>query len=178
MGDKVNLFKIRGGWAQVGNDTEPYRIYATYADVGQWGEAIRLSKPGNLLNPNLLPEKATSFEAGTDIRMFSNRLRFEGTYYVVENRNQILNVPLAASTGFNNVQINAGLLQSKGVEFLLGVTPVKTQNWNWDLNLNFTKNDTWIRELTEDVDFIEFWDQGRVKILDMQKIKSWDVMVE
>lgn len=172
MGDKVNLFKIRGGWAQVGNDTEPYRIYATYADVGQWGEAIRLSKPGNLLNPNLLPEKATSFEAGTDIRMFSNRLRFEGTYYVVENRNQILNVPLAASTGFNNVQINAGLLQSKGVEFLLGVTPVKTQNWNWDLNLNFTKNDTWIRELTEDVDFIEFWDQGRVKNIGYAKDKK------
>lgn len=131
-----------------------------------------MSKPGNLLNPNLLPEKATSFEAGTDIRMFSNRLRFEGTYYVVENRNQILNVPLAASTGFNNVQINAGLLQSKGVEFLLGVTPVKTQNWNWDLNLNFTKNDTWIRELTEDVDFIEFWDQGRVKNIGYAKDKK------
>lgn len=163
MGDKIDMVKIRGGWAQVGNDTDPYRILATYADAGQWGDAIRLSKQSNMLNPNLLPEKATSFEVGTDFRMFSNRLRLEGTYYIVKNRNQILSVPLAASTGFGSIQINAGLLQSKGVEFLLGGTLLQTKDWNWDLNLNFTKNDTWILELAEDVDFIEFWDQARVK---------------
>ena len=163
LGGKVNMFKLRSGWAQVGNDTSPYKLAAVYQDAGQWGDAIRLAKQSGLLSPNLLPEEATSFEAGTEIRLFSNRVRFDGTWYVTDNRNQILGVPLAASTGFSGVQINAGLLQSKGVEFLLGITPVKTQNWNWDLNLNFTKNDTWILELADAVEFIEFWDQARVK---------------
>lgn len=163
MGNKVDMFKIRGGWAQVGNDTSPYRLLATYQDAGQWGDAIRLQKQSGLLSPNLLPEKATSFEIGADIRFFSNRLRLDGTYYIVNNRNQILGVPLAASSGFSGVQINAGRLQSKGIEFLLGVTPIKTRDWKWDLNLNFTKNDTRIMELTEDVEFIEFWSEGRVK---------------
>src|SRR5690554_5569342 len=72
MGSKVDMFKLRSGWAQVGNDTSPYRLYATYQDAGQWGDAIRLAKQSGLLSPNLLPEQATSFEAGLDLRMFNN----------------------------------------------------------------------------------------------------------
>lgn len=163
LGSNFDLFKIRGGWAQVGNDTSPYKLLSTYGDAGQWGDAIRLAKASGLLSPNLLPEESTSFELGTEIKMFSNRLRFEGTYYSVDNRNQILGVPLAASTGYSGVQINAGLLQSKGWEFLLGATPVKTQDWTWDLNLNFTKNETKILELTDEVEFIQFWSEAKVK---------------
>ena len=163
LGSDVDMLKIRGGWAQVGNDTSPYQLFATYGDAGQWGDAIRLGKGSGLLSPNLLPEESTSFEVGTEIRLFSNKLRFDGTYYTVDNRNQILGVPLAASTGFSGVQINAGLLQSKGWEFLLGVTPVKSHDWTWDLNLNFTKNETTILELTENVEFIEFWSEAKVK---------------
>jgi TonB-linked SusC/RagA family outer membrane protein len=163
LGNNVEMFKIRGGVAQVGNDTSPYQLFATYGNAGQWGDAIRLAKPGSLLSPNLLPEEATSYEIGTDIRLFGNRLRLDGTYYLVQNRNQILGVPLAVSTGFSGVQINAGLLESKGIEFLLGVTPVKNSNWTWDLDFNFTKSDTWIKELTEEVEFVTFWDQARVR---------------
>ena len=173
MGQSVDLFKIRGGWAQVGNDTDPYRLYATYGNAGQWGDAIQLTKPGGLLSPNLKPEIATSYEIGADIRLLSNRLRFDGTYYKSDNKNQILpNIPLAGSTGFSTIVINAGLLQSKGVEFLVGAVPVKTQNWTWDVNVNFTKNDTRILKLADDVDFIDFWDQARVKNIGYAKNKD------
>jgi TonB-linked SusC/RagA family outer membrane protein len=163
MGSKVNLLKVRGGIAQVGNDTSPYSLYPSYYDAGQWGEAIRLGKPGSLLNPTLLPEKATSYEIGLDFKGFDNRLRFEGTYYKEDNKNQILGVPLAGSTGFGSIQVNAGLLQSKGWELAVGYTAVKTSDWTWDLNLNFTKNDTYLLELTDGVDFVDFWDEARVK---------------
>ena len=163
LGSDVNLLKLRGGIAQVGNDTSPYSLYASYYDAGQWGEAIRLGKPGSLLNPTLLPEEATSYEIGIDFKAFDNRLRFEGTYYKEDNRNQILNPPLAGSTGFSSIKINAGLLQSKGWEFMVGYTPVKTSDWTWDLNLNFTTNNTYLLELSDGVDFIDFWDEARVK---------------
>jgi hypothetical protein len=163
MGSKVNLLKVRGGYAQVGNDTSPYSLYASYYDAGQWGDAIRLGKPGSLLNPNLLPEEATSYEVGLDFKGFDNRLRFEGTYYKEDNRNQILGVPLAGSTGFGSIKVNAGLLQSKGWEFSLGYTVIKSTDWTWDLTANFTTNDTYLLELTEGVDFVEFWDGAKVK---------------
>ncbi|MCG6188062.1 SusC/RagA family TonB-linked outer membrane protein [Maribellus maritimus] len=177
LGNKVNMFKIRGGWAQVGNDTNPYRLYPVYQDAGQWGEAVRLSKQGKQYTSNLLPEEATSFEIGTEIRLFSNRLRFDGTYYKVDNKNQILDVPLASSTGFSEVQINAGLLQSKGVEFLIGFTPVRTSDWNWDININFSKNETRILELSDGVEFVEFWDEARVKNIAYVKDGTHDGLI-
>jgi TonB-linked SusC/RagA family outer membrane protein len=163
MGSKVDLFKIRGGIAQVGNDTSPYSLYPTFYNAGQWGEAIRLGKPGSLLNPTLMPEEETSYEIGIDFKGFDNRLRFEGTYYKEDNRNQILGVPLAGSTGFGSIKVNAGLLQSKGWEFAVGYTAIKNNDWTWDLNLNFTKNDTYLLELTDGVSFVDFWDEARVK---------------
>ena len=166
---KVDMLKLRGGWAQVGNDTDPYRLNAVYGDAGQWGDATRLTKSSALLAPNLKPEIATSLEFGIDMKVFSNRLRFEGTYYTVDNVNQILRVPLAASSGFSSVQINAGLLQSEGWEILLGGTPIHTNDWNWDIDLNFTKNETRVMELDEGVDFINFWSEAKVKSISYVK---------
>jgi hypothetical protein len=163
MGNKVDMIKIRGGLAQSGNDTSPYQLNATYGNAGQWGDAVRLTKPSQLLNVTLMPEIATSFEVGPELKLFENRLRFEGTYYKEDNRNQIFGVPLATSTGFSSIIINAGLLRSTGVEVMLGVTPIRTSDLTLDLNLNFTKNETKILELTEGVESQQFWDQGRVK---------------
>jgi TonB-linked SusC/RagA family outer membrane protein len=163
MGKKVDMFKLRGGWAQVGNDTSPYNLLVTYGNSGQWGDATRLSKSGGLLAPELKPELITSYELGTDIRLFFNRLRFEGTYYQNNNKNQMFMVPLASSTGFSSIFVNAGLIQSRGVELMLGFTPVKTTDWQWDVNINFTKNKTTILELAEGIDFIEAWNEGEVK---------------
>ncbi|MGV8096686.1 MAG: SusC/RagA family TonB-linked outer membrane protein [Mangrovibacterium sp.] len=172
MGSKVNLFKIRGGIAQVGNDTSPYNLYPTYESVGQWGDAIRLRTPPVRYNANLLPEKETSYEFGVDVKAYDNRLRFEGTYYREDNRNQVLDTQPAGSTGVNSIKVNTGLLRSLGWELMLGFTPVKTNDWTWDVNINFTKNKTYLLELSDEVDFVQFWDEARVKNIAYVKNKK------
>lgn len=169
MGNNVDMIKLRGGWAQVGNDTSPYQLLATYGNAGQWGDAVRLSKPSALLSPTLLPEKSTSFEIGPEVKLFGGKVRLDGTYYQINNENQIIPVPLASSTGFSGVNINAGLLQSKGFELMLGVTPIRTADWMLDLNLNFTKNETRILELAEGIPSVQFWDQGKVRSVGFAK---------
>ena len=162
FGNNVSLIKLRGGWAKVGNDADPYQLFPTFGDVGQWGESTRLSKPGTILTPNLLPEEASSWEVGADFSFFRNRLRLEATYYQVDNRNQIIrNIPVASSSGFNSININAGLISSEGVELGLGITPVRTNNFSWDLNANFTRNRTTIEELSDGVDLIRFWSDAK-----------------
>jgi TonB-linked SusC/RagA family outer membrane protein len=162
MGPSFDLLKVRAGWAKVGNDTDPYQLYSVYGNAGQWGDATRLSKSGQILTPNLKPEEATSIEAGIDLNLFKNRLRFEGTVYQVENRNQILrNIPVASSTGSDVVNINAGLIRSKGLELSVGGTVIKNSNWNWDVTANFTKNKTWVIEIAEGIDVIKFWEDAR-----------------
>lgn len=159
---KVDLLKLRGGWARVGNDTSPYQLGAYYNNAGQWENAVLYSAPGSLSTPTLEPEEATSKELGLDLTMFNNRFRFEGTYYTVENRNQIVpSIPIPGSSGYGSVSINAGVLESKGYELSLGITPVRTENWNWDLNLNYTTNESKVVALAPGVDYIELWSENK-----------------
>lgn len=161
MGENVSLFKVRGGVAKVGNDTDPYQLINTYGNAGQWGNAIRLAKSGTLLAPNLKPEEATSMEGGLDLGFFHNRLRFEGTFYKADNRNQILrNIPIASSTGSDAININAGLLESRGWELSLGGTPIKTTNWSWDISTNLTRNRTRVKSIAPGIEAIKFWEQA------------------
>ncbi len=159
---KVDLLKLRGGWARVGNDTSPYQLGAYYNNAGQWDNAILYTADGGLNTPGLEPEEATSQEFGVDLTMFQNRLRFEGTYYTVENKNQIVpNIPIPGSSGYSSVSINAGVLESKGYELSLGFTPIRSENWNWDLNVNYTTNESKILALDDGVDYIEFWSENK-----------------
>ncbi|MEA1875522.1 MAG: SusC/RagA family TonB-linked outer membrane protein [Bacteroidota bacterium] len=158
VGDMFDLLKMRGGWAKVGNDANPYQLYPSYGNAGQWGDATRLSKSGTILTPNLKPEEATSWEIGADMRIARDRIRIEGTYYSVANRNQIIrNIPIASSSGFSRMNINAGLIESKGWEFLFGGTPIRNSNLRWDIDVNFSRNRTTLVEISDGIDFIEFW---------------------
>lgn len=161
LGDKISLAKIRGGWAMVGNDTDPYRLMATMGNVGAWGNETRLATSGTLLLPDLKPEIQTSFEVGADLNMFNDRLRFEGTYYAAENENQILSIGLPASSGYGSKQINAGLISSKGIELSIGGTPFTNDDWNWDVNFVYTKNRTKIEELAEGFTYIDLWTDAK-----------------
>ncbi|MCC5928352.1 MAG: SusC/RagA family TonB-linked outer membrane protein [Cyclobacteriaceae bacterium] len=156
----ISMLKFRAGWAQVGNDTDPYRL-SPVMTTGNWGNLITTGIPGTLLNPNLKPEIATSTELGLDFSMYENRLRFEGTYFYMENANQILSVQTPTSSGFGQKLINAGLLTSQGWEVMFGGTPLRNQNgWNWDVNVNFTRFRTRVAELADGIDFITLWEDN------------------
>ena len=161
LSNQVNLLKIRGGVAQVGNDTNPYSLLATLGNSGAWDGITRLSKSGTILLPDLKPEIATSYETGIDYNMFKNRLRFAATYYMVENRNQIIPTKLPPSTGFTQKNINAGLLVSKGLELQLGGTPVDANGWRWDITANWSRNRTTIKELSDNLAFYTLWTDAR-----------------
>jgi len=157
----VNMVKLRGGVAQVGNDASPYQLLAVLGNAGTWGDVPRLSTSGTLLNPDLKPEIATSYEGGVDVTLLNNRLRFSASYYVVDNRNQIFSTQLPPSSGYNSRNINAGLLRSRGVEFTVGGTPVLTKNFRWDISANITRNRTRVMELTTEQPYFYFWDDAR-----------------
>lgn len=161
LGENISLAKIRGGWAQVGNDTDPYKLMPSMVNSGSWGNQIELSTSETLLLPNLKPEIQKSWELGADLALFDSRIHFEGTYYSSENKNQILNIGLPPSSGYTGKQINAGLISSKGIELAVGGTPIQTEDWNWDLNFVFSKNRTKVEELAEGFDYIVLWTDAK-----------------
>ncbi|WP_106638131.1 SusC/RagA family TonB-linked outer membrane protein [Siphonobacter sp. SORGH_AS_0500] len=157
----VNLVKLRGGVAQVGTDASPYSLYNTLANVGAWNGITRLGTSSTLLIPNLKPEIATSTEGGLDLALLHNRLRFAGTYYVSSNKNQIINTTLPSSSGYSSKNVNAGLLESRGVELSLGGTPVDRNGWRWDVTANFTRNTTTIKRLSDGLQSYTLWTDAK-----------------
>lgn len=159
--NRVNFLKLRAGYAQVGSDASPYSLLPVLANAGTWGDVPRLSTSGTLMNPNLKPEQAISYEAGVDFALFRDRLRFSGTYYVLDNENQIFRTDLPPSSGYNSVNVNAGLLRSRGWELSLGGTPVQNQHFRWDIDANWTRNRTRIISLPEEMPFFTFWEDAK-----------------
>lgn len=159
--ETINLIKLRGGYAQAGNDASPYMLYSVLGNAGTWGDVPRLSTSGTLLNQNLKPESVTSYEAGIDINLLRNRIRFAGTYYLVDNRNQIFSTGLPSSSGYASKNINAGLLRSYGYEFTLGFTPIQTRNWRWDITANLTRNRTKVMELADEMPYFTYWSDAK-----------------
>src|SRR5690554_4051989 len=155
----IDMLKARVGWAQVGNDTDPYRLDPSLA-TGTYNSLNIASVNSGLLNPNLKPEQATSIEGGIDLNLFNNRLRFTGTYYTLDNENQIFAVNLPRSSGYSSRLINAGVIRSSGYEFTLGGTPVQSNGWNWDVNLNWSKNTTTVEELSDNLEKLIFWEEN------------------
>ena len=96
-----------------------------------------------------------------DVKLFRDRLRFSGTYYQIENENQIVTTKLAPSSGYTSMNFNAGLLVSKGVELSLGATPFDRNGIRWDINTNWSTNKTTIEELTEDLDRFQLWSDAK-----------------
>src|SRR5690606_26399785 len=124
----ISLIKLRGGYAEVGNDTDPYNLQPVLNSGSSWGNGSLLSVPGTLLNPGLRSESQSSWEVGTDLAFFNNRLRMDFTYYESENRDQIFPVNTPISSGYGSRFINAGLLTSSGVEAGLSGTIINSND--------------------------------------------------
>ncbi len=145
--------KVRASWAQVGSDTDPYRLALTY---GLTGKSYNGVATGAILedfvpNANLLSQTTTSWEVGTDLRFFNNAVGFDFTYYEQTTDDQILNVEIPLVSGYNNAVLNSGSLKNNGIELQLNLKPFRG-DFEWDVVLNYTKVWNTVKSLHEKVD--------------------------
>lgn len=138
---KDYFLKVRGSIAQVGNDTAPYALYNVYT-LSALGNNTIGSSSNTYPLADLKPEKTVSWELGVDYRMFGNRLGVDFTYYKSTTTDQILSMTIPTSSGYTSKKINAGKMESKGVELMVTGTPIQTKDWRWDVTLNWGKNTT------------------------------------
>ena len=159
--DVFNYGKVRVNYANVGSDEDPYQLAFQYSAVNSYflqysitntlphNGLVGFTGPRTLPLANLKPQNQSSFEIGADVRFFDNRLRLDATYYQNVTTDQIVSIDVPLSTGYFANKINAGKLTNKGVELTLGITPVQTRDWKWDLDVNFASNKQVVNELAE-----------------------------
>ncbi|MEL7163403.1 MAG: SusC/RagA family TonB-linked outer membrane protein, partial [Bacteroidota bacterium] len=159
--DLPNAFsfaKVRLGWGEVGNDTDPYSLLGYFQFAADtYGGQLLGTEQNNLPNANLLPERHSTFEVGTDLRFFNGRLNLDLTWYNTLSRDQIIPIPVSQTSGYNSRIINAGEIETNGIEALVSVNPVRKENFRWDVDFNFTRSRSFVNEL---VDGIESYSLG------------------
>ena len=147
-----NYGKIRTSYGQVGSDTDPYKTSFLYSLTGQSMNGFPMGEVlGDVIpNANLKPQRKNSFEIGTDLSFFNNRIGLDFTYYNEVTKDVLIDIPIPETTGYKFASLNAAKLKNTGVELLLRTTPVLLDNgFKWDLSFNFSKNHNTIIDIYE-----------------------------
>lgn len=170
----LSSLKLRAGWSQVGNDTDPYMLRPVFLINNTYDTSPKptadmpfrptggTTTPGGTLSnierdPNLKPERTREIEFGADISLFNDRVGVNATYYKRNSFDQIAPVTLPAATGFVELFTNFGEISNEGVELTLEVTPINVQDgFRWNLYGVFTHNRNLVVSLTEGVNEITF----------------------
>ena len=149
QGNVLSFWKLRGGLAQVGSATSAYRnSYYYYSNSAAYNGVAQMYKSYSYPNLNLRPEKVTSWEVGTEIGMFDDRLHLDVAYYQKKTEDQILSVTTSNVVGFGSMLVNAGRIDNKGIEVqLVGEIFRNSNGFNWTTTFNFARDRSKIVEL-------------------------------
>lgn len=146
----ISFAKLRASWAQVGNDTDPYQTTGAFVAQTPFNGQPTFSNSNTIANADLVPELTSSFEVGADLRFFNDQLRFDVSYYNALTKDQIISLPIGISSGYTQQVVNGGEVRSKGLEVIIGVSPIISQNFKWNSTLNFSTNRSTVESLPQD----------------------------
>ena len=149
----LNFGKVRLGFAQVGNDTDPYQIVDTYTQYTNITSTPGYVLANTLKNSGLKPETTNSYEAGLELSLFNNRFGIEATYYSSETKNQIIPLSITGTSGYLYKVVNTGLMTNQGIELSIHGTPVQTADFTWESSLVLASNKNKVKKLLEDVSY-------------------------
>jgi TonB-linked SusC/RagA family outer membrane protein len=138
--DVLTYAKLRGGWSKVGKATDPYQLINVFTSSTLFNGNPQLSSPAIDLNNHLKPETTTSAEAGFELGFFHDRIHLDVSGYNTNSTNQILTVQVSSAVGYNYKVINGGRINNKGIEVQLGLTPIKSKGFTWDITTNYSLN--------------------------------------
>ncbi|UAY57200.1 SusC/RagA family TonB-linked outer membrane protein [Arachidicoccus terrestris] len=142
--------KLRASVAEVGNSLQPYQLYNTYS-IGKDPNGNTTASTGSTFyNSDVRSELIKSTEIGTELRFLQSRIGLDVSWYKTNATRQLLAIPQDALSGYSSKMINAGNIQNEGIEVILNTSILnKPESLNWNMTVNFSKNNNKIISLTE-----------------------------
>lgn len=156
----LSFGKFRASVAGVASDTNPYLTLPYYKSnalsfggltTGGLSTEVRYSE-------DLKATRTNSYEFGTELKFFSNRIGLDVTYYNSKSKDQLNIVPTALTSGYKTLITNAGTISNKGVEVAFNSTPISTKSFNWELGISFARNRNVVESLAEGTPYLTLSD--------------------
>lgn len=144
----ISYAKIRSALSWVGNTVPIYSSRTSGKIILNGGTPLDSE---NEPFETLKPEKTFAREAGIEMKLFGNRIFGDVTIYKTNTLNQYLLVPAPAGSGYAYRGINGGDIENKGIEAVIGATPLMTRKFSWRTDFNFALNRNKIITLHKDL---------------------------
>jgi TonB-linked SusC/RagA family outer membrane protein len=137
----LSFGKVRVAYSETGNDADFAQINSVYdKGTSNFGSAPLFSNENSKRNQDLKSEKIIGQEIGLEMQFFKKRFGLEATAYKSKTINNILNVSTPTTSGYSSAAVNVGELQNEGIELVANVIPVKTNDFTWEVKVNWSKN--------------------------------------
>lgn len=155
----LSFGKLRASYAVAGSDLSPYQTGTSFTlgtpYTATSGTISPITVPNNLNNPDIEPSFANAYEAGVDLRFFNNRIGIDFSYYLQQNKNQIISLNVPGASGYASTVVNAGLIENKGFELSITGKPFVGKFFSWTSTLNFARNQSMVKELYPGIDIYQ-----------------------
>ena len=148
--DGFDFGKVRANYASVGSDAPAQALADAYGIGTPFNGVTLASAPSTQSNADLLAENTVSTEFGLEMKFFKNRAGVDFSVYQSSTFDQILPAQVSSATGTYFKYVNAGQIDNNGVELSAYFTPVKTDDFQWDINVNWSRNRNTVVELFGD----------------------------
>ena len=135
----VSLLKLRAGFGKTGNDAIENFLWQDIYSLSAQYQGIVAAVLERQQNPNLGWEEAYMTSVGVDLELL-NRINVTLDLYNIDNKNLLLAVPLAPSTGFFEFMDNVGTVNNKGIELAVDADIINRGDWTWNFGFNVGLN--------------------------------------
>lgn len=140
----VNELKLKGSYAKVGNTLTGYPYLSSFSNR-PYGNLSGLG-PSTVGNPELKWETSAKYNVGVEASLWNSRINLGVDWFLNDVDNLVLAVPQPLSAGIpgstdvngGSISQNIGQLENKGVEITLNLGIVRSKNFTWDINANYT----------------------------------------
>ncbi|MDX9881041.1 MAG: SusC/RagA family TonB-linked outer membrane protein [Prolixibacteraceae bacterium] len=142
--DWLSLWKLRGSWTSAKTPPGIYDINKVYAveaaGAKGWGALGLATYPTTLRLDDVFADGSETFEIGTVIKALKNRASLDVSYYSKRMYDFLRSAGVSPASGFTNNYINSKEeITRRGLEITANVIPIKSNDWQWDVNLNWSR---------------------------------------
>lgn len=164
-GGVLSFGKLRASYAEVGSDTDADQLINRYMVDTPFGSTPSYYYNTDAKNLELKPQRSKQTELGISTQFLRNRFGFDVAWFQNDAYDQIIALPVSYATGFSTKWQNAGTLRTRGWEISVNLTPIKTENFKWDIDANWSNPITRVIALADGVENITLGSyQGGVTI--------------
>jgi TonB-linked SusC/RagA family outer membrane protein len=155
----LDLWKVRATWTTSKTPAGVYDINSNYTVMNEvWGGYNSAAYPTQLHGSDIRPQTAQTTEYGTEALFFKNRLRFDFTFYRKRIYDFLDWATVSSASGFTEKYVNTDEERlNKGFEVTLGLVPIETEDWKWNINFNWSKDNTYYYKLDDQYTPDELW---------------------